>query len=160
DVNVHAPGGAPPPAIPLDPETLVRFRTASGPEDDSTEANPALDALVESAREVFVARGYHNTRVDDLVAAAGVSRGAFYRYFKNKEELGRLLTARAVQTVGNAALEIPDLSELDTAAGAAALKRWLRRYHDAHVHEASMLRVWVDAAVQDPVIRTESAPLL
>ena len=44
---------------------------------------------------MFVDRGYHNTRVDDLVTAAGVSHGAFYRYFPNKDELARILTARA-----------------------------------------------------------------
>ncbi len=160
DVNVHPPAASPPPAIPFDPETVARLRGEIDAKADGSESNPALDALVASAREVFVARGYHNTRVDDLVAAAGVSHGAFYRYFKNKEELGRLLTAQAVQTVGNAVLEIPDLSELDDESGTSVVRRWLRRYHDAHVHEAAMLRVWVDAAVQDPVIRTESAPLL
>ena len=69
-----------------------------------------LDALLASGRDVFVERGYHNTRVDDLVAAAGVSHGAFYRYFRNKEELARMLTARAVETVGTTVIEIPDIA--------------------------------------------------
>ena len=73
--------------------TARSTRTRSG--------NRALDALLASGRDVFVERGYHNTRVDDLVAAAGVSHGAFYRYFRNKEQLARILTARAVQAVGD-----------------------------------------------------------
>jgi hypothetical protein len=40
------------------------------------------------------------------------------------------------------------------------LRRWLRRYHAAHVSEAAMLRVWINAALADPAIRVESAPLL
>jgi AcrR family transcriptional regulator len=109
---------------------------------------------------VFVKRGYQSTRVDDLVAAAGVSHGAFYRYFGNKEELARILTARAVQAVGAAVTEIPEPSAFAGSTGKTVIRRWLRRYHAAHANEAAMLRVWVDAALQDEVIRAESAPLL
>jgi AcrR family transcriptional regulator len=98
--------------------------------------------------------------VDDLVSAAGVSHGAFYRYFRNKEELARILTVRGVRTVGSVVTEIPALFALRESTGKTVLRRWLRRYHAAHVHEAAMLRVWVDAAQSDPVIRAESAPLL
>ena len=109
---------------------------------------------------MFIARGYQATRVDDLVSQAGVSRGAFYRYFRNKEELARILTARAVRAVGVAVTEIPDLTAVDDSMRKNVVRRWLRRYHAAHAAEAAMLRVWIDAALQDPVIRDESAPLL
>jgi AcrR family transcriptional regulator len=109
---------------------------------------------------VFVDRGYHNTRVDDLVAAAGVSHGAFYRYFDNKDQLARILTARAMRSVAAEALEIPDVLADDASEGTAAMRRWLRRYHVAHTNEAAMLRVWVDGALQDPALRAESAPPL
>jgi hypothetical protein len=36
----------------------------------------------------------------------------------------------------------------------------LTRYNAAHASEAGMMRVWVDAALQDPALRTETAPLL
>ena len=57
-------------------------------------------------------------------------------------------------------LELPDAAALEGPAGTSVLRRWLRRYNAAHANEAVMLRVWVDAALQDPVIRTESAPPL
>jgi AcrR family transcriptional regulator len=128
--------------------------------DATASGNPALRSLLASGREVFVARGYEATRVDDLVSRAGVSRGAFYRYFRNKEELARILTARAVRTVGVAVTDIPDVTDVDASTRTTVIRRWLRRYHAAHSTEAAMLRVWVDAALQDPVIRAESAPLL
>ena len=109
---------------------------------------------------MFVERGYHNTRVDDLVTAAGVSHGAFYRYFRNKEQLARILTAHAVQAVASPVMEFPELSVLEGTAGTSVLRRWLRRYDAAHAHEAAMLRVWIDAELQDPALRAESAPLL
>ena len=159
DVNVHRSEGATPPELRFSPEMLETLRQADAVGSDAA-GNIALEALLASARDVFVERGYHNTRVDDLVAAAGVSHGAFYRYFRNKEQLARILTARAVQTIASVVTELPDRSTLDGANGTASLRRWLRRYHAAHFHEAAMLRVWVDAALQDPVIKAESAPLL
>ena len=109
---------------------------------------------------MFVSRGYHNTRVDDLVRAAGVSHGAFYRYFRNKGELARILDAAAMQTVARVVAEIPDASRLGGSAGRADLRRWLRGYNAAHANEAAMLQVWVDAALQDPALREASAPPL
>ena len=44
--------------------------------------------------------------------------------------------------------------------GRVALRKWLRRYNAAHANEAAMLRVWLDAALQDPVLRAENAPPL
>jgi hypothetical protein len=57
-------------------------------------------------------------------------------------------------------LVFPDLSVIEAADGKAALRRWLTRYNAAHASEAGMMRVWVDAALQDPALRTETAPLL
>jgi AcrR family transcriptional regulator len=159
EVNVHATDGPAPPALRFDEDMLETFRRGAAVEAEAPGSR-ALQAVLASARDVFVRCGYHNTRVDDLVEAAGVSHGAFYRYFRNKEELARLLTARGAQTVGATVLEIPPLAVLEERGGAPQLRRWLRRYHDAHAHEAAMLQVWVDAAVQDPAARAESAPLL
>jgi AcrR family transcriptional regulator len=159
EVNVHPPAGSPPPALEFGPAMLELLQGEETPEP-SALGNRAFTAVLASGRDVFVSRGYHDTRVDDLVAAAGVSHGAFYRYFRNKDELARILTARAMRAVGAALLEIPDVSAYDGSAGTGALRRWLRRYNAAQVSEAAMLRVWVDAALQDPALRAESAPPL
>jgi AcrR family transcriptional regulator len=160
DVNVHAPAGPPAPALELGAEMLAMFQRDEEALDPQASNNRALLALLASGRDVFVERGYHNTRVEDLVTAAGVSHGAFYRYFRNKDQLARILTTRAVRAVGTAVVEIPDVLASDPATGKRVLRRWVRRYHAAHAKEAAMLRVWIDAALQDPTLRAESAPLL
>jgi AcrR family transcriptional regulator len=160
DVNVHPPDGSPPPALAFGPETLEMLRQDDAALDPDAAGNRALTALLASGRDVFVDRGYHNTRVDDLVASAGVSHGAFYRYFRNKDQLARILTTRAVRAVGATVVEIPEVPALDGQASTGAVRRWLRRYNAAHANEAAMLRVWVDAALQDPALRAESAPML
>ncbi|WP_438820949.1 TetR/AcrR family transcriptional regulator [Cupriavidus gilardii] len=43
--------------------------------------------LVAAALELFVERGYAATRLEDVAAAAGVSKGTVYLYFANKQEL-------------------------------------------------------------------------
>ncbi|MEU3895478.1 TetR family transcriptional regulator [Streptomyces sp. NPDC045251] len=44
------------------------------------------DTLLRSALELFTARGYEATTVDDIAEAAEVSQRTFFRYFASKEE--------------------------------------------------------------------------
>jgi AcrR family transcriptional regulator len=158
DVNVHPAAGPAPPRVDISPEMAAWLQPDEVTEHDGERR--ALTALLGAGRDVFVSRGYHNTRVDDLVRAAGVSHGAFYRYFRSKDQLARVLTARAMRAGGEALLEIPDLSTLQQSASPSPLRSWLRRYRAAEAREAAMLRVWLDAAFQDPVLGAESAPPL
>lgn len=43
--------------------------------------------LTDAALELFVQHGYAATRLDDVAAKAGVSKGTLYLYFDGKEEL-------------------------------------------------------------------------
>ena len=43
-------------------------------------------ALVATAIELFRTRGYDDTTIDDIAAAAGVGRRTFFRYFRSKED--------------------------------------------------------------------------
>src|SRR5690349_13686542 len=43
--------------------------------------------ILDAALAVFAERGYRNTRLEDVGEAAGVTKGAIYHYFANKEEL-------------------------------------------------------------------------
>ena len=47
--------------------------------------------LLDCAAQLFAERGYADTRVIDIVRAAGVAKGLFYWYFENKEQLFREL---------------------------------------------------------------------
>jgi TetR/AcrR family transcriptional repressor of nem operon len=44
--------------------------------------------LLDAARDVIRRQGYSATTVDDICAAAGVSKGAFFHHFASKEEAG------------------------------------------------------------------------
>jgi TetR/AcrR family transcriptional regulator, transcriptional repressor for nem operon len=44
--------------------------------------------LLDAARDVIRAQGYSATTVDDICAAAGVTKGSFFHHFSSKEEMG------------------------------------------------------------------------
>jgi len=47
----------------------------------------ARNRLLDAALQVIRSKGYAATRVEDICAAAGLSKGAFFHYFASKEEL-------------------------------------------------------------------------
>jgi len=46
-----------------------------------------LSQLMDAATNVFLQKGFHTTRIDDIVALAGTGKGTFYQHFKNKEDI-------------------------------------------------------------------------
>ncbi len=54
------------------------------------------DEIVDAAFECFAEDGYAGTRLDDVAANAGVSKGLVYLYFKTKEELFKAVIRRVV----------------------------------------------------------------
>ena len=44
--------------------------------------------LLDAARDVIRAKGYTATTVDDICAAAGVTKGGFFHHFASKEQMG------------------------------------------------------------------------
>src|SRR6202049_3184609 len=43
--------------------------------------------LLEAALRIFAERGYANTRLEDIAADVGVTKGTIYHYFETKEDL-------------------------------------------------------------------------
>ena len=158
-VNVRPPPKRRLGRVPGGAALLERLQIDSAPKEFTTTGVRTVELLIETARDVLVRQGYHGTKVDDITAAAGVSHGAFYRYFENKDHIVRLVTVRALQQLNEAFVDVPDVVE-NPRSRSAAVQGWLRRYNATQASEAAMLRVWADATADDPLLALESAAAL
>ena len=63
-----------------------------------TKGERTREAIMTAATELFRTRGFRETSLGDIGAAAGVSGPAIYRYFKSKGELLSVLIEEAAIT--------------------------------------------------------------
>jgi AcrR family transcriptional regulator len=72
------------------------------------EARPA--EIVEAALASFAERGFAATRLDDIAARAGITKGTLYLYFESKEDLFKALVRETL---------IPNLARFEALAATA-----------------------------------------
>lgn len=61
--------------------------------------------LLETAFQLFTTKGTSQTSISDIASAAGVGKGTFYLYFKDKNDIEARLIARRADQVFSHALE-------------------------------------------------------
>jgi AcrR family transcriptional regulator len=155
-VNVHPPAGRPP-TIEFGAEMRELFGQDEGGQELTDAGRKTFELLLQAGRDVLVRRGFQGTRVDDVAKEAGLSHGAFYRYFRNKDHLVQVLAARALRTVSRSFADIPQAD--DGTGSRGGLRPWLRRYNSTQGSEAAMIRVWVEASAQGSSMGAESAAI-
>ena len=84
-------------------------------------------ALMDAARSLFVDKGYADTATPDIVALAGVTRGALYHHFEDKKALFRAVVEREAGEV-SAHIEANTATSDDPRA---AIVEGTRSYFDA-----------------------------
>ncbi|MSO87392.1 MAG: TetR/AcrR family transcriptional regulator [Acidimicrobiia bacterium] len=94
--------------------------------------------LLEAGTQVLPARGYHDARVDDVVAAAGVSHGTFYRYFTNKDDFFQVL---AEATSGHM-IDHLDRLHLDPQGNIEDLRGWLVEWFAIYERDGGIISTW------------------
>ncbi|MCD0442509.1 TetR family transcriptional regulator [Glycomyces sp. A-F 0318] len=79
--------------------------------------------LIEAAAQEFAERGYAESRLEDIAARAGFTKGAVYSNFKSKQELfGAVLADRSDAELGAVMERLTEVDGIeDAAAGAARL---------------------------------------
>jgi AcrR family transcriptional regulator len=121
----------------------------------STDAR--REQLVAHGIEIFSERPFDEVAIDDIAAAAGISKGLLYHYFASKRDF-------YVAVIRSAADEMQALTEPDPALAprerlAAALERYLE-YVETHARGyATVLRAGIgsDQAVAEVVEEVRSA---
>ncbi len=61
---------------------------------DQAVREAKTNIILDAALQVFSARGYHETRLEDIAASAGFSKAALYNYYQDKEEIFLSLAIR------------------------------------------------------------------
>ncbi len=62
--------------------------------------------LLEAAAQLFAERGFEQTKISDIVKAAGVTQPSFYLYFENKDAIFAELSSQMTQRLGELMLEL------------------------------------------------------
>jgi len=50
-----------------------------------------IERIIDAAAQLFAERHYHEVRMDDIAAKAGVAKGTIYLHFKDKDDLYQAL---------------------------------------------------------------------
>lgn len=72
--------------------------------------------LLNAAFDLFISKGFHNTSIADIVGRAGIAKGTFYLYFKDKTDIrNRLISSKATFLFRDACLRLAktDITALD-----------------------------------------------
>jgi AcrR family transcriptional regulator len=102
--------------------------------------------IMDTARAVFLAKGYHGLRIDDIADAAGVSRASFYTYFPSKRDLLLALGQQTFEATDRALDEIDALGDdWGTESPYELVRIYMRMLED---HGAFVL-VWSQATYGD-----------
>ena len=120
-------------------------------------------AILETAKRLFLERGCESVTLQDIAAACGVTRGAIYHHFKGKEELLDGVTTYLFQ-------ETVPWEEICSEAGGSGLEK-LRRLIGASASNKEQLQMYLMlapifyrspklAAAYLDSIRTQAVPLL
>jgi AcrR family transcriptional regulator len=97
-------------------------------------------ALIGAARQLFGESGYGDTSTDEIVAAAGVTKGALYHHFGGKEDLFRAVVEQVQHEVSDHAV-----AEFLAPDSWQALVRGCTLWIDAHLDPAVRRIVLQDA---------------
>jgi AcrR family transcriptional regulator len=103
--------------------------------------------LLDAAVPTLADKGYHATRVDDIVRQAGVSHGTFYLYFTNKEDLFRMLAERCADDADALASSLGVVGS--GRAGVATLRAWLTEFLGFYRRYGVVIRAWAENQVSD-----------
>jgi AcrR family transcriptional regulator len=94
---------------------MLRVVTIGEPATDKGRAT--RNRVLDAATELVFQRGVAGTTLDDVRAAAKVSKGQLYHYFADKEDLVHAVIDRTVQQVLDAQPALADLSSWTAIAG-------------------------------------------
>ena len=118
-------------------------------------AEERRESILSAANTVFGQRGYDTVRIDDVAAAAGISKALIYEHFRSKQELySELMNRAAIELMGCivAAATAPGVE------GAARLQEGARAGFSFVTEQPDSFQMFV-RDVSDPAVAALQASL-
>ncbi|HOK66993.1 MAG TPA: TetR/AcrR family transcriptional regulator [Anaerohalosphaeraceae bacterium] len=92
-------------------------------------------SILNAAGNLFSRHGYCATSLDDILNAAGITKGAFYHYFKSKEEICSVLLEQALECTRRMFLSFAETNPYE------AFEHWTNRILDTGSEEGRAFRL-------------------
>jgi AcrR family transcriptional regulator len=105
--------------------------------------------IKECAREVFLAKGYFGTSVEEIAEAAGVSRASFYTYFPSKRDL---LYSLGTDTYQALSATLDEMSKLEATWTDDDVNEVIRIYVRFLEQHGAFMLVWSQATYGDEAL--------
>jgi len=105
------------------------------------------DALVIAARKLFGAQGYAATSTEEIVERAGVTKGALYHHFADKERLFKAVFEQVQREVSDAA--VAEFNQRDSwEALLVGCRLWVEAHAPAEVRQIALIDARVVLGVE------------
>lgn len=85
------------------------------------------EAIFKAAIQLFAAKGYHDTRMEEIAAVAGIGKSTIYEYFPGKLELFQEILERGLEVYHK------NLFQEASVSGCLSLAQLLRRALQEHI---------------------------
>lgn len=108
-------------------------------------ASPIRSDIVAAAASLFAEHGYYAVGMDEIGAAAGISRATLYRHFRTKVAILSELTQGALVEGAGLAAELHELAYQRFSRN--SLHAWLRHYVGFHRRYESVTQTWYDGGL-------------
>ena len=134
---------------------MVKATSASGNSLREAQKQLTLEKLIQAARGVFHSKGYNAATIDDIVDAAGASRGTFYLYFHSKGEvLGKIFAEEHIGGV------LSLLESFPVTITRTSLEGWIGQYLDLYQRDRLTIRAWIQAGSREAELRASSLAMM
>ncbi|BBX27041.1 TetR/AcrR family transcriptional regulator [Mycolicibacterium alvei] len=117
--------------------------TVSAPAAVAADLSPIGQEALSVSSSLFAEHGYYAVSMEDIAAAADLSRATLYRYFSTKDKILAELTRQAVAEVEEHAATLRRVADTD------ALRRWMLGYVRFHRGYRGVIRAWFDGTVAE-----------
>ena len=107
------------------------------------EREERIAEIAAAAKAVFFEKGYFGSTIDEIARTAGISKGAKYLYFKNKDELYVSLMLPMVDEFTNLLLTFErDVSSKKYKSGKGIIMKFCDIFAAIYQYDPDSLRVF------------------